>query len=181
MIQSNSTHEVALDILANIHDTLVYEDIDLAYRIGKKKSDSPRPILVKFPREAIRNEINKRKRNLNDSDTTRGSYINEDLPSKLNQRRSDIRSIVNNARAKNLEAKAMGDRFSIGDTVYSYADVASFPPCLSLEDAKMISTPKGIAFQGSHSFLSPPPPKKRRREVTGQGVRRIGIFVNKKG
>lgn len=127
LIQSNGTHEVALDTLVNIHDTLVYEDIDIAYRIGKKKSDMPRPILIKFSRESTRNEINKKRRYLNDTDTTKGSYLNEDLPSKLNQRRSDIRSIVNNARAKNFDAKAMGDRFTIENAVYSYADVASLP------------------------------------------------------
>lgn len=43
----------------------------------------------------------------------------------------------------------MGDRFSIGNAVYSYADVPSLPPGLTLEDAKKINTPKGIAFQGS--------------------------------
>lgn len=48
----------------------------------------------------------------------------------------------------------MGDRFSIGNAIYSYADVPSLPPGLTLENAKMINTPKGIAFQGSCSFLS---------------------------
>lgn len=123
--QANGTHEIALDTLANIHDTLVFEDIDLAYRIGKKKTDSLHPILIKFARESVRNEIKQKRRNLNDSDATKGSFLNEDLPPKVNQRRSDIRSIVNNAKSRNLEAKAMGDKFSIENMVYSYADVVA--------------------------------------------------------
>lgn len=61
LIQSNGTLEVALEMLTSIHDTLVYEDIELAYGIDKKKSDLPRPILIKFTRESVRNEINKKR------------------------------------------------------------------------------------------------------------------------
>lgn len=49
----------------------------------------------------------------------------------------------------------MGDRFSIGNAVYSYADDASLPSGLTLEDAKMISPPKGIAFRAlMHFYLT---------------------------
>lgn len=153
-IVSNHTHEVAFERLSVIHDTLAHGDIDLAYRIGRKKGETPRPILIKFTKEAIRNEVNRKRRNLKDADETRGSYLNEDLPQKVNQRRADLRCIVNNAKAKNFEAKAMGDRINIGNVVYSYHDIDSLPQGLTLEDAKMVNTPKGIAFQGPDSFLS---------------------------
>lgn len=151
---SNYTHEVVLETLSIIHDTLTHEDIDLAYRIGRKKGDAPRPILIKFAKEATRNEVNRKKRSLRDSDETKGSYLNEDLPQKVNQRRADLRCIVNNAKAKNLEAKAMGDRINIGNVVYSYQDIGSLPQGLTLEDSKVVNTPKGIAFQGPDSYLS---------------------------
>lgn len=153
-IVSNHTHEIAFESLSAIHDTLTHEDIDLAYRIGRKKGDAPRPILIKFTKEATRNEVNRKRRNLKDSDETKGSYLNEDLPQKVNQRRADLRCIVNNAKAKNLEAKAMGDRINIGNVIYSYQDIDSLPQGLTLEDAKTVNTPRGIAFQGPDSFLS---------------------------
>lgn len=46
------TQGVAFSALQTIHETLLYEDIDVAYRIGKK-GPSPHPILIKFARENI--------------------------------------------------------------------------------------------------------------------------------
>lgn len=94
---SNHTREVVLETLSIIHDTLTHDDIDIAYRIGRKKGDAPRPILIKFVKESVRNEIDRKRSNLKDSYETRGSYLNEDLPQKVNQRRADLRCIVNNA------------------------------------------------------------------------------------
>lgn len=48
----------------------------------------------------------------------------------------------------------MGDRINIGNVIYSYHDISSLPQGLTLEDSKMVNTPKGIAFQGPDSYLS---------------------------
>lgn len=107
---ANVTHELVLSTLSSIHDTIIFDDIDLAYRIGRKKANNPRPILVKFARESLRNEISKKRRLLRSSDETQGVFINEDLPNKISQQRADLRSIVTNARQKNIPAQSFGDR-----------------------------------------------------------------------
>lgn len=147
------THAVAYSTLQTIFETLVYEDIDIAYRIGKK-GPSPRPILIKFSKENIRNEVNKRRTNLKDSEMTQSSYLNDDLPVKVNQRRSDMRCIVNHAKSKNVNARILGDRISVDNKIYSYKDIDRLPDGLKIADAKMIATPKGIAFQSNYAFLS---------------------------
>lgn len=48
----NPTHELVLSSLSNIQDTILYDDIDVACRIGRKKGSTPRPILIKFVRES---------------------------------------------------------------------------------------------------------------------------------
>lgn len=150
----NPTHELVLTTLSNIHDTILFDDIDVTYRIGRKKGPNPRPILVKFVRESLRNEISKKRRLLRGSDETHGTFINEDLPQKISQQRADLRSIVANAKQKNVVAQSFGDRITVDNVPYTYKDISSLPPGLKLEDAKTILTPKGLAFQGPHSFLS---------------------------
>lgn len=69
----NPTLSVAFDTLHAIHDVLLIEDIDFAYRLGRK-GPSPRPILVKFTKESISNEVNRKRFNLKDSDESKGTY-----------------------------------------------------------------------------------------------------------
>lgn len=57
---ANATHKIALNTLLAIHDTLVYDDIGCAYRMGKKSAKA-RPILIKFCKESIRDVISKKK------------------------------------------------------------------------------------------------------------------------
>lgn len=147
------THAVAFSTLQTIFETLVYDDLDVAYRIGKK-GPSPRPIVVKFVKEHIRNEVNRRRSNLKDSDETKQAFLNEDLPAKSNQQRADLRCIVNHAKSKNVHAKNLGDKILIDNKIYSYKDIDRLPEGLKISDAKMIDTPRGIAFQSHYAFLS---------------------------
>lgn len=149
----NPTLGVALSVLQSIQETLTYEDIDVAYQVGHKGSGT-RPILIKFAREHIRNEVNRKRILLKDSDETKTTFLNEDLPSKINQQRAELRCIVDHARSKNVNAKSMGNRISVNNKIYSYADIDRLPQGLRLSDVKAIDTPKGIAFQSQYTFLS---------------------------
>lgn len=122
---------------------MLFDDIDVAYRIGRKKGNTPRPILIKFGKESLRNEISKKRRLLRDSNDTQGSFINEDLPPKISQQRADLRSIVANAKQKNIEAQSFGDRIVVDNIPYTYKDISSLPDGLKLEDAKTVLTPRG--------------------------------------
>lgn len=149
----NPTLSVAFDTLHSIHDTLLIEDLDVAYRLGKK-GPSPRPILVKFSKESIRNEVNRKRFNLKDSDESKNVFLNEDLPAKVNAYRADLRCLVAHAKSKNVNAKLVGNRVSIDNKIYGHRDIDKLPEGLRLSDAKVMDTPKGLAFQSKHAFLS---------------------------
>lgn len=147
------THAAAFTVLQSIYDILVYDDIDVAYRVGRKGS-GPRPILVKFVKEQTRNEVNRRRTNLKDSDETKTLFLNEDLPAKINERRAELRCIVDHAKSRNIHAKSMGNRISVDNKVYTHQTIDKLPQGLKISDAKMIDTVKGLAFQSEYAFLS---------------------------
>lgn len=149
----NPTLSVAFDILHAIYDTLLIEDLDLAYRLGKK-GPNPRPILVKFAKESIRNEVNRKRFHLKDSDESKGVFLNEDLPAKVNAYRADLRCLVAHAKSKNVSAKLLGNRVSIDNKIYGHKDIDRLPDGLRMSDAKIVETVKGLAFQSHHAFLS---------------------------
>lgn len=144
---------VALSFLQSIHETLTYDDIDVAYRDGRKGL-GPRPILIKFVKEQVHNEGNRKRIHLKDSDQTKSSFLNEDLLAKINQQRAELRCIVDHANSKNINVKSMGNRISVNDKIYTYRDIDRLPQGLKLSDAKTIDTPKGIAFKLQYAFLS---------------------------
>lgn len=153
--QQCPTHEVAYGTLSSILDTLQFTDIDIAYRIGKVNvGDRPRPLLIKFCREAIRNEVNNKRKNLKDSNATANAFINEDLPAKTSRQRADLRSVVANAKSKNVPAKLMGNKVCVNNIVYNHNNLGHLPEGLRLSNAKTLLTNKGLAFQGEHVFLS---------------------------
>lgn len=152
-IDQFATHRVALKTLVSIHDTLTFDDIDCAYRIGRK-GNKPRPILAKFCRESVRDLVNKKRFHLKECDDTKSTYLNDDLPAKINQQRADMRSVVENAKSKNVNAKTVGNKVQVGDKTYEYRDLHLLPEGLKLEDAKTKVTQKGLAFQGQHSIFS---------------------------
>lgn len=149
----NPTLNVAFDTLHAIHDTLLIEDLDVAYRLGKR-GPNPRPILVKFAKESIRNEINRKRFHLKDSDDSKNVFLNEDLPAKVNAYRADLRCLVAHAKSKSVNAKMLGNQVSIDNKVYGHKDIDKLPDGLRMGDAKIVETVKGLAFQSHHAFLS---------------------------
>lgn len=99
-------------------------------------------------------DVNKKRVNLKDSDKTKLAFLNEDLPLKINQQCADLRCIVNHAKSKNVNAKIIGNRISVDNRVYSYKDIDRLPEGLKISDAKLVDTPKGLAFQSHYAFLS---------------------------
>lgn len=148
-----ATHRVVLKTLVQIHDILTFDDIDCAYRIGRRGTNA-QPILVKFCRESVRDEVNRKLVLLKDNEDTKATYLNEDLPAKVNQQRADMRCIISNAQSKNVNAKNLGNKIMIGDKTYGYRDLYQLPDGLKLENAKTKATEKGLAFQGEHSIFS---------------------------
>lgn len=149
----NPTLSLVFDMLHAIHDTLLIEDLDVAYRLGRK-GPNPRPILVKFAKESTRNEVNRKRFNLKDLDESKNVFLNEDLPAKVNAYRADLRCLVSHAKSKNVSAKLFGNRVSIDNKMYGHKDIDKLPEGLKMSDAKIVETAKGLAFQSQHAFLS---------------------------
>lgn len=148
-----ATQNVVFKSLSAIHDTLNFDEIDCAYRIGKK-GPKARPILIKFCKESVRDVISKKRFHLKYSDETKSTYINDDLPEKVNQQRADMRSVVDHAKSNGVPAKNMGNKIQVGNQTYTHKDLNLLPDGLKLANAKTKQTPKGIAFQGEHSVFS---------------------------
>lgn len=150
---SKATHDKSVEILSSICDTVVSNDLEATYRIGKP-GKNPRPILIKFKFESVRNEVMRKKKLLKETDETRALFMNEDLPPVINRRRADMRAVDQNAKNWNIPATMMGDRMSVNNIMYEHKDIHSLPPGLNLADAKIQSVKGGIAFQSEHAYLS---------------------------
>lgn len=148
-----ATHDIAIETLTTICDTVTSDDLEATYRIGKP-GRKPRPILIKFRRESVRNEVMRRKKLLKETDETKSLFMNEDLPPVINKRRAEMRAVVDNAKNKNLPAAMMGNRMSINNVSYEYKDIHTLPPGLKLADAKIQAVKGGIAFQSEYAYLS---------------------------
>lgn len=96
--------------------------------------------------------MNKKRFYLKECDDTKSTYINDDLPAKVNQQRADMRSVVDNAKSKSANAKSMGNKVQVEDKTYGYRDLHLLPEGLKFEYAKTKVTQKGLAFQGQHSI-----------------------------
>lgn len=149
----NPSHDVAYKILSNLTETLNYEDIDTAFRVGRK-GNTPRPILVKFTRESVRNDICKMKRNLREFEDFQSIYVNDDLPPKISRQHKDLRSVVNLAKSKQMDAKKIGNKITINDQTYTHRDLGNLPEGIKLADVNSKITPKGLAFSGQHVLFS---------------------------
>ena len=66
----------------------------------------------------------------------------------------DLRCIAASARSKGHRAQVRGTALIIDDKKYSCSDIDDLPFDLSLENAKIVDTPDGVAFQGKHAYLS---------------------------
>lgn len=149
----DACHGVTFKFLSNIVDMLTYEDIDIAFRVGRRGA-TPRPILVKFTKESTRNEVCRKRKNLKEVDEYKDIYMNDDLPKKLNQQQAEMRAVLKLAKSKNFRAKKVGNKINIDDKIYAYEDLGSLPEGIRLSDVNTRMTPQGLAFAGQYVPLS---------------------------
>lgn len=65
-----------------------------------------------------------------------------------------MRCLVAHDKSKNVNARLIGNKVSINNKIYGHKDLDKLPDGLKLCDAKLVETPKGLAFQSHHTFLS---------------------------
>lgn len=138
-------------------DTLEREDFDTAYRIGTKSSGKKprsRPIVVKFFREATRNQISQIRFDLDDEVANRKVYVNEDLPKIINDRRSLMRIVVKSAKEMQIPAKISGNNVTVNSVAYSFKNLDCLPKGLKPEDLMIKDSGGHLYFSSEHAWLS---------------------------
>lgn len=137
-------------------DTLSRDDFDVAYRIGSptRGKKTSRPILVKFTRESVRNEISRIRFALDDDDATKQIYLNEDLPKALNDRRYLMRLVVKAAKEKKIPAKLSGGKVTVNNITYDHRNLDCLPKGLRPDELKVKAVGGNIAFCSENAWLS---------------------------
>lgn len=130
-------------------------DIDYCYRLGSMSAQTKgRPILVKLVRECIRKEILKSRKSLTGHHETSKVFINEDLPQIVNDRRSNIKAVHENAVKKGHTSKMLGTKVTVDNITYNFSQLEELPDGLRLSDSKLVEVKGGLAFSSQYSFLS---------------------------
>ena len=147
--------DTVLKIAAAIGVRCQPPDIDFVYRIGKIRPEGrPRPILVHFKSKAVRDNIYYGRSKLRRDDVWKHVYVNDDVNESTRRKREDLRAIALLCQLKNVTHKLHADSIIINGRKYTEHQLDLLPPGLKIEDAKTLTTGKGILFQSEHSFLS---------------------------
>ena len=135
-------------------------DTKFVYRIGRRQDrrqqhDSrPRPILVQFKTEAVRDNIYYGRAKLRGVAEWKQVYINDDVNESTRKKREDMRAVALLCKAKNINHRLHADAIVINGRKFTQHQLDSLPVGIRLADAKTITTDKGILFQSEHLFLS---------------------------
>ena len=132
-------------------------DIDFVYRIGKVgKGDRPRPrpVLVHFKTKAVRDNIFYGRFKLRGKDEWKYTYVNNDVNESTRKKREDLRAVALLCQVKNITHRLHSDSIVINGRKFTKHQIDQLPEGLRIEDAKTLSTGKGILLQSHHSFLS---------------------------
>ena len=97
----------------DIHD--IGKDIERAHRIGQRGGDSPRPIVVKFSSFKMREKVRTQGRKL--AGTT--FRIQEQFPKKIQEERTRLIPVMNEARRQRKKAYLIKDKLYIEGTLYN--------------------------------------------------------------
>lgn len=144
------------DMFVEFIDTLELSDFDLAYRIGSPGAfrSRPRPILVKFVRESVRDSIAAIRAQLSDEDTNDRVFVNNDLPKTLSERQSEFRMIQKLAKESKIPVKISGNKICVNNITYDHTNLDCLPTGLRLEDARIKAYNGTLAFYSKYAWLS---------------------------
>ena len=126
------------------------------YRLGQQRADAfqPRPVKVKFHSNLTKQMLYKNISSLKDEEKWSRISIRDDATEETLDIQRDLRCIAASARSQGVKAQVRGRALIIEDKRYSREDLGDLPYNLSLENAKIVKTEDGIAFQGKHAYLS---------------------------
>lgn len=156
----NETPEVLIIKLTQFFstyvDTLEMSDIETAFRLGVKPKNNkdPRSLLVKFHSESMRNKVSQIRLGLDDDNSKRKVYLNDDLPKVENERRAVMRLVIKEAKIKGIPAKMTGSKMMVNNITYDFHNLHCLPKDLRVESIKTKEHDGDLVFQSEHSWLS---------------------------
>ena len=126
------------------------------YRLGRQRADDkqPWPVMVKLNSNLTKQNLDENIAKLKDNERWARISIRDDVTEETQKIQRDLRCIAASARSNGHRAQVRGRALIIEDKKYSYDHVNDLPFDLSLENAKIVVTPDGVAFQGKHAYLS---------------------------
>ena len=126
------------------------------HRLGKQQSDAlrPRPVKVIFLSNLTKQTLYKNISQLKNDEKWKNISINDDVTEEVKNIQRDLRCLAASAKAKGLKAQQKGKALILEGQRYMYNEIDNLPHDISLENAKVIKTCDGVAFQGEHAYLS---------------------------
>ena len=152
----HKTKEVVTELCSALGVELTPVTVVNMFRLGAQRADAtqPRPVKVKFQSNLTKQTLYKNISSLKDDEKWARISIRDDVTEEMQDIQRDLRSIAASARSQGLKAQVRGKALILEDKRYSYEDINDLPNDLSLENAKVVKTSEGVAFQGKHVYLS---------------------------
>lgn len=154
-----------LNQLANKHDNptpaqsskhqnfIQADDIDIAYRTGKKIGKNPQNIVVHLKWSGTKMRIMGLKKKLVASKQTK-HFISDDIPFEVRSLRQKLKNINESAKKQGIESRIVGNKLSLNGKIFTSADLDGLSDDL-IEGAAQIKEVKGgLAYRGEAAFLS---------------------------
>lgn len=129
------------------------DDIDIAYRTGKKIGKSPQNIVVHIKWVQTKMKIMSLKKKLI-ADKQSAYFISEDIPFELRGLRQKIKNINEAAKKLKMDSKIVGNKILLNGKMYTSADLDGLPDDLLNGAAQIKEVQGGLAYRGEEAFLS---------------------------
>lgn len=133
-----------------------HDQIDTAYRLGRKVEGTMRSILVVFKDLHTKDNVLNNAPSIRKSTNSKTLWINRDHPELTRRQITNTRKCYNLMRSNNHECRLSGTSITYNNRVYQYKDLNSLPEGSRLEDTRLIPCldGKGLCFQGDLCYVS---------------------------
>lgn len=152
---TNSLSSLVADALSRTGVTCSTTDLDMVRRIGKRKTNFIRPVLIRFNKQSKRDSILFYRFNLNKNPNDSPLWINDDVSDLTRRSRKTARGVAAQATSLGIEnIKLHSDGLIIGDSKFKLHDLDLLPPLLTAASSKTQYINDDIYFQSELSPLS---------------------------
>ena len=152
----HKTKEAVTELCSTLGVELTLLTVVNMFRLGAQRADAtqPRPVKVKFQSNLTKQILYKNISTLKEDEKWSRISTRDDVTEEVQDIQRDLRCIAASARSQGLKAQVRGKALILEDKRYTYDEINDLPNNLSLENAKIVKTIDGVAFQGKHAYLS---------------------------